>query len=211
MYNDNNNHNSWRASTIPVFWSTIAPLDHVVQIYENDKIFMHSLQGYVSSGLLAGESVVIIATQEHINNLNLLLSIGGFNIPSLIATNHYIILDADETLEKFMVNGKPDENLFNTFMSAVIKRAQSNNGKVRAFGEMVAILWKKGFKEATVELEKLWNKLHYKNNFSLFCAYPKDGFESNGTTSVKTVCNAHHKVIVGGLEPGKEIFYMNTA
>jgi len=41
---------------------------------------------------------------------------------------------------KFMVNHWPDENLFFELITTLFKRVKKNNGKVRAFGEMVALL-----------------------------------------------------------------------
>jgi hypothetical protein len=212
MFNNNlNNSNSWKTSNVQMFWGKIAPADHVVQIYEDDKIFMASLFGYVNTGLLEGDSIVIIATKEHIQNLNLLLNKQGYNLDALIARDRYIALEANETLDKFMVNNLPDEKLFNQCISAVMKRAQKNDRKVRAFGEMVAILWEQGLKDATFQLENLWNKLHQKNHFSLFCAYPKNGFTHTEHNCVNTVCSAHSKVIVGGSLVSSEIFYKSTA
>jgi hypothetical protein len=61
-----------------------------------------------------------------------------------LSRSKYIPLDAREVLSKFMVNDWPDENLFNQVINEVIVKAKGNNRNVRAFGEMVAILWAKG-------------------------------------------------------------------
>jgi hypothetical protein len=47
-----------------------APLEHVVQFYDRDSVLLDSLCGFVSAGLLAGESAIIIATKEHIQALD---------------------------------------------------------------------------------------------------------------------------------------------
>ncbi|WP_462252541.1 MEDS domain-containing protein [Ferruginibacter sp.] len=212
MFNNylNDNH-SWKTSNVQMFWGKIAPADHVVQIYEDDTIFMNSLFGYVNTGLLEGDSIIIIATKEHIQHLNLLLNKQRYNVDALIARERYIALEANETLSKFMVNNLPDKKRFDNCISSVFKRAQKNGGKVRAFGEMVAILWEQGLKDATIQLENLWNQLHQKNQFSLFCAYPKNGFIHNEHDCVDAVCSTHSKVIVGGSLTSSEIFYKTTA
>ncbi len=64
-----NNNRSWKTSNVQMFWGKIAPADHVVQIYEDDIIFMNALFGYVNTGLLEGDSIIIIATKEHIQTL----------------------------------------------------------------------------------------------------------------------------------------------
>ena len=73
------------------------------------------------------------------------LSSYGISIPALIADDRYVPLDAEETLSAFMVNGWPDEGRFIQTISSILHRARGKNRrKIRAFGEMVAILWAQG-------------------------------------------------------------------
>ena len=129
---------------------------------------------------------------------------------ALIARDRYIAVEAKETLSKFMVNDLPDKKRFDNYISFIFKRAQKNGGKIRAFGEMVSLLWEQGLKDATIQLENLWNQLHQKNQFSLFCAYPKTGFAHTEHNCVNTVCSTHSKVIVGGSLASSEIYYKTT-
>ena len=211
MFTNSKESDIWEKSNIQVFWGEIAPCDHVVQIYENDKVFIDSLEGFVGSGILAGDSIIIIATTEHLNLLEDRLRKQGFDISQLTEIDRYIPLEANEVLSKFMVNKWPDETLFTEFIANLIKRAQKNNRKVRAFGEMVAILWEKGFNGATVQLESFWNQLHKKDGFTLFCAYPRIGFTQDANESIEAICSSHHKVIDGGAKPSTEIYYKSTA
>lgn len=197
----------WKKSNLQVFWGEIAPCDHVVQIYENDHVFLNSLEGFVGSGLIAGESIIIIATNEHLIALEERLNTQGFNLDSLALADRYIRLEAGEALSRFMVNGWPDEDLFFDFITSILHRAQKNNGKVRAFGEMVALLWEQGFNGATVQLENLWNRLLKNDEFTLFCAYPKAGFTQNMNDSIEKICCTHSKVIDGSPRPSTEIYY----
>jgi len=198
---------TWKRSNLQIFWSELAPADHIVQIYENDKVFLDSLEGFAGSGILAGEAVILIATKEHLHAVKERLMRHGFDIESLIASDRFIGLEANETLSKFMVNNWPDEKLFFETVKAVFKRAQKNSRKVRAFGEMVALLWQEGFSDATVQLEKLWNQFHKKGAFSLFCAYPKKGFKQDISKSIHTICCEHSKIIDGSPRPSTEIHY----
>lgn len=45
-----------------VFWGEISPCEHLVQIYQNEGVFLDSLEGYVAGGILADDGVVVIAT-----------------------------------------------------------------------------------------------------------------------------------------------------
>jgi hypothetical protein len=201
----------WQQSNLQVFWGEIAPCDHVVQIYENDTVFLHALEGFVGSGLLAGDSVIIIATAAHLLALERRLIHQGFDVDTLRASDRFIGLDAAETLSKFMVNNWPDEMRFNQLITSLLNRVKQQNRKVRAFGEMVALLWQQGLNGATVQLEALWNLLHHNDKFSLFCAYPKVGFTQDISSSINAICSAHSKVINGLSNPSTEIYYKTAS
>lgn len=203
--------NGWEKSNLQVFWGEIAPCDHVVQIYENDKVFLDSLEGFVGSGFMEGESIIVIATSEHLKALESRLQNQGFDLYALTKEERYFGLDASDTLAKFMVNNWPDEKRFFDTIPGLLKRAQKNNRKVRAFGEMVALLWQQGYNGATVQLENLWNKLHENNDFTLFCAYPKIGFTQDINSSIDMICSTHSKIIEGSSKPSTEIHYKNAS
>jgi len=138
----------WEKSPAQVFWGEIAPSEHVVQIYEDDQVFLDLLTGFVGGGLKANECVIVIATAPHLAALDDRLSSEGFNVFELKLRDQFIPLNAEKTLEEFMINGWPDENLFRHMVTQLIFRAHKHKRKVRAFGEMVAILWSKGLNGA---------------------------------------------------------------
>ena len=186
---------TWKSAETEVFWGEIAPCDHVLQIYENEHSFISSLAGYVSSGIRLGECAIVIATKEHLIELVSRLNADGLDVDRLIGDDQLITLDAAETLSRFMVNNWPDEKLFNDTISSVINRGTCKQRKVRAFGEMVALLWAQGHNGATIQLELLWEKFCSQNDLGLFCAYPKSGFTSDITESIEQICHCHGKVI----------------
>ena len=200
----------WNTSNMQVFWGEIAPCEHLVQIYDSDKIFLDTLEGFTGSGFLANETVVVIATSQHLEALNDRLFYQGFNVNDLISSNQYMPIDASDLLSAFLVNNWIDENIFNSFISGLIDRAGRRNNKIRAFGEMVAILWERGLYGPTIQLEKLWNQLHSRSEFTLFCAYPKVGFTQSASESLETICKQHGKVIDGQARPATEIYYKSA-
>lgn len=201
------NDSDWQLSKADVFWGEIAPCDHVVQIYENDEIFIDVLAGYVGGGINAGDAIIIIATEAHINALEARLRSFAIDVNSLVSNEQYFPLDAQETLDKFMVNDWPDEELFMKLITNLLRKAKKTNRNIRAFGEMVALLWAQGHNGATVQLEHLWNRLSEIESFCLFCAYPRSGFTDDINVSIKGICGAHSKIITARERPLTELAY----
>ena len=206
-----NTYNDWKQAKADVFWAEVAPCDHIVQIYESDTVFIDTLAGFVGSGINSGECCIIIATEPHLKALNKKLESYGVRIDTLIEDKRYLPLVAEEMLSKFMVNGWPDEELFMQTVSGLIDKCRQTNRRIRAFGEMVAILWAQGHSGATVHLEHLWNKFCEKEAFCLFCAYPKTGFTGDINSSVNHICDQHSKMISGSKSQLSEIYYTNKA
>jgi hypothetical protein len=182
----------------PAYWRDLGTCDHAVQIYGNETMLMNALEGFVSSGLRNRESVILISTAPHLHELEMRLRGSWLDIDRARWEERYIAVLATETLAKFMVDGEPDEALFTQAAAELLKRARGGSGrKVRAFGEMVAILWAEGRPDAAIRLEHLWNKLQVIEQFPLFCAYPRMGFARDSAASIPQVCAAHSRVVPG--------------
>lgn len=180
-----------------VFWGEIAPGDHLVQFYQQDEVFLEALQRFVGTGLALGEGVIVVATPQHIDALDDRLQAGGHGLSLARSSGQYIARDAEELLSRILVAGWPDEERFEQVITDLITHAQSRNRRVRAFGEMVAILWARGNNGATVRLEHLWQRICQREAFSLFCAYPRIGVTQGAEESMHEICAAHSKVIAG--------------
>ncbi len=178
-----------------VFWGEISPSEHLVQIYEDDDTFLDSLEGFIAGGIMAGDGVVVIATPPHRAALTTRLTQRGIDVASAIEADQFLLLDAEDTLSQFMLNDWPDDLLFRELVTRLLQRAKGEGRRVRAFGEMVALLWAQGNNGATVRLEHLWHRLCDEQSFSLFCAYPKSGFTQDASASIKEICDTHSRVV----------------
>lgn len=179
---------------IDVFWGELSACDHWVQIYEDDSVFLDALEGFVAGGIRQGDAIVLIATPAHLAGLETRLLASGFDVAAAAERDQYIALDARTALDRFMVDGWPDEALFGQLVDELLLRARSSHRQVRAFGEMVALMWADGHCGATVRLEHLWNRLCAQESFALFCAYPKTGFTENAQHGMHQVCAAHSRL-----------------
>ena len=157
--------------TPPPDWDRLDPCGHVVQFYADDSFLLEGLSRFIGSALGAGDAGIVIATQDHRDQLNHRLEGLGLDIARNAAQGRFVCLDAEETLSKFMVDGWPDEVRFTEVIGSVIQRVTSAvkaaQPRVAAFGEMVALLWADGKSEAAIRLEQLWNDLARKHSFYL--------------------------------------------
>ena len=199
----------WQLSKPRDFWGEIAPCKHVLQIYENDDVLLNTLTSFVGDGINSNDCSIVIATDQHLNALNERLTAYGVNVDSLIKEDKYIPLDAGQTLLQFMRNDWPDESLFIELVSGLMERARLKNRNVRAFGEMVALLWAQGNKAATVHLEHLWTQYSHQHDITLFFAYPKSGFTDDAERSIHDICAAHSWVISGKSSDDQNIVHKN--
>ena len=158
---------------------------HVVQFYDDDAALVQRVAEYLVEGL-AGGPVVVIATPEHREALARALPAGG----------DVVILDAEETLSRFMVDGAPDLERFDASVGELVRDAARGGRPARAFGEMVAVLWERGNVTGAIALEELWNDLLDRVGFSLFCAYPGSVLGEEESDGVARVCELHSHVIM---------------
>jgi hypothetical protein len=182
-----------------IFWGEMAPCEHMVQLYDNDTVFLDTLLGFVSGGLEAGESVIVIATSGHLAALERRLRESGIDVLNARGEERYITVDADTALRSFMVNGWPDDGRFHRMVEELLARARRNGKPVRAFGEMVAVLWAAGHHGATVRLEHLWHELCRRETLPLLCAYPKAGFTQDAQASLDQIRAAHSRLVPGSI------------
>jgi hypothetical protein len=131
---------------------------HAVQLYEDDDFLTAILARVVGDGLEAGDAVVVIATERHRQALEAQLVANGVEVEAASDAERYVALDAADTLASFIVDGAPDPAASRR-SSAVLDRAANAtvHGRIRAFGEMVALLWADGKRDAALALEELWN------------------------------------------------------
>ena len=206
MFESNLRQGRWKKSRSDFFWGEIAVCDHILHVYKSESDFVNVLFGFVQSGLEDGEGVILFATDEHLKLLHEKLNASGIDYGKVINT-HYFPMDAYTTLSKFIVQEWPDEKLFMEFATALLKKVRGYNRKIRAFGEMVAVLMETGNKEATIELERLWNKFCEMELFCLYCAYPTNCFGTDQPESFQHICSSHTKVLAPQQPSSLDVLY----
>jgi PAS domain S-box-containing protein len=177
-------------------WSEMRESDHFVQFYENDEFLVDSITGFVAAALEGGNSSLVVATLEHRIAIQRNLTAAGVGIAAAIEAGRYVVLDAADTLAKFIVDGVPNERLFMEHFGGVMAKLAHGGRRVHAFGEMVSLLWAEGNRHAAIRLEELWNELGKSHRFVLFCAYPLALFgDESHAVPFNGICACHTRVI----------------
>lgn len=168
-----------------------APVDHVAWFYDERAHLIQKVASFSAEGLGAGETVVLIASHDHLTDIEKRLATDGVDIADLVT------YDAATTLAGFYRDGVIDRDAFDDTVGALVRHHARYN-RLRAFGEMVALLWDEGAVRATIELETLWCQLRTTHQFALLCAYPSSVMlEQRLHTPVNAVCELHSDIRIG--------------
>lgn len=168
--------------------------EHTVQFYDGPAGLAHRVADFVAAGLAKDEAAIVIATAEHRMVIEGRLIALGTDLGAATAAGRYVPIDATEMLAKVLLDGQPDRGLFAEHVGGTVRRTQMSHPRIRAFGEMVGLLWSDGKHDAALTLEELWNELLGHHPFALMCGYPARRFAFGGTKLAKIV-DAHSDVV----------------
>ena len=173
---------------------------HSVDFYADEGAFLDSLSDLIGRALKAGGVCLVIAAAPHRQGIAQRLRASGIDLSLAVRNSQYLLLDAEATLARFMVDGLPDQDRFFATIEPLLLGAKASLGPgvtfPIAFGEMVALLWADGKCEAAVRLEQLWNELARRHSFALRCAYPIDNFaHSDEDLLFQQICAEHNHIL----------------
>lgn len=136
---------------------------------------------YLSEGLKRGEAALVIATAAHRDRFTAELDRLGARPEAAIRENRLLCLDAEQTLARLMINGRPDWDRFEAVRGPIMSHLQQakDSAGLRAYGEMVSLLWNARQFAAAIRLEQFWNKLLAHSSFSIYCSYSIDVLDKN--------------------------------
>jgi hypothetical protein len=155
--------------------------DHLVQLYTDDRFLARAVGHFVATGLAAGDAAVIVATPGHVALFTDRLP----GATAALARGQLVVLDAEDCLKTFMVDGMPHRQAFVDTVTSVLRRVRAAGfSKIRLYGEMVNVLWERDALPAAIRLEELWNDLLAVEHVPLLCAYRIDNFDRHAHREV---------------------------
>ena len=168
---------------------------HAVQFYGNEESLFTTVAGFLGDSLVSREPAIIIATPAHCEAIERHLCGRLIDCDQARRNGDLVMLDAEEMLGQFMIGDVPDPELFEETMGLIVQQMLDGRGRivVRAYGEMVDVLWKQGRTESAIKLEILWNKLALKYRFALLCGYAMGNFYKQAK-QLDDICAQHTHV-----------------
>ena len=148
---------------------------HICDFFSDDTHLVTTVAAALRPAFALRHAVIVIATPQHLAAIDAQLD-SFAALQAAKARGLYTPLDADDTLAKLSTAGRPDRRKFEHAVGTPVAEALARYGAVRAYGEMVSLLWMRGQPEAALELEDLWNELIGYHPVALLCGYAAQGF-----------------------------------
>jgi anti-sigma regulatory factor (Ser/Thr protein kinase) len=179
---------AYGAVSVPSLPETIGSGDHLVLFYERDAELIEPLADYVGGAITEGAVAIVVATADHHRALRGSLAAAGVEVGDAEADGRFIALPAEATLSALRGETGIDRRLFDIVVGGLMRKVCDRGLPVRAYGEMVGVLWDEGDVARVIELESLWNDLGAELDFALLCGYP-------ATADVEAVWTQHSCVV----------------
>jgi anti-sigma regulatory factor (Ser/Thr protein kinase) len=166
---------------------------HVVQFYESDVQLGEAVASYLTEAVRAGGAAVVIAEPVRRDLVVAGLLARGVDVAQARRTGALLERDAADTLASFGDDAGLDEAAFTEVIGRVLAGAAARGGPVRAYGEMVGLLWAADRLRQALDLEAMWNQLASQLPFELYCGYPAPG-DTDRADTLRRIAEVHNAV-----------------
>jgi hypothetical protein len=173
-----------------------APPEHACHFYVEENELATTVATFLSPAFVRGQAIVAIGTPSHLSAIERRLRTVGHDIDAARTTGQYVPLDAAWTLRQLMVHGLPTSERFDAVIGTHLERLERAHGGVRAFGEIVNLLWRDGKYQAALKLEDIWNEALGYRPLALVCGYSMGAFREAARPGLSRVLTTHTKVTV---------------
>jgi hypothetical protein len=178
--------------------SHAGPRDHVVQLYQDQDFLNRAVCRFAGAALANGEGLILVPTAEHWNAFRPRLEAEGVDVRAAQDRGQLTVVDADETLPRFMGKTLPDAPVFLGLAGEIIRRTRAAGSypKVRWWGEMVNVLWERGDVAASMNLEDLFDRVAHEQDIAIFCSFVMDNFDGEIHTHMLPRLGENHSHLI---------------
>lgn len=173
---------------------TLVAGDHLAHFYSKTNSLYPLVCEFFTPAFSHQQAMIIIARPQTRETLRNLFQQKVCDVDGAMARGQLVMLDAETVLSTFIKDGRPDPEAFEQTVGEKIRFTHEKFPFIRAYGEMVDVLWQQGNPKASLSLERLWGKLSQRYKFSLFCGYNLSEEGKHGT-SFNGVCCSHTHVV----------------
>lgn len=158
-----------------------APHDHIVQLYQDQDFLNSAVCQFIGAGLLNGDAILLFPTLTHWNDFRERLEADGVDVDAARERGQLTVVDANEVLPRLLRDAMPDSHVFQAVIGEIFGQARAGGRyqKMRAWGELVNVLWERGDVAASMNLEDLFDQLNKKIGIAMFCSYLMDNFKGD--------------------------------
>jgi DNA-binding response OmpR family regulator len=160
---------------------------HAVLFYADALHLSSAIGDFLADGLAAGQPLLLIVTPLHWGLIRHDLLLREFDVDRLVAARRVVVLDAQQTLDQFLIGNCLDADRFRSIVGGTLRGIGDADECIRAYGEMVNLLCESGRFEHAVSLELLWNALADTHTFSLMCGYAVDSVGEEAQETLKAL------------------------
>lgn len=179
--------------------------DHAVTFYERDDALCRTVAEFLSEAIERGGAGIAIATEPHRRAIEAELR-ARIDVAEAFGDGTLVLCDAAGTMAGFMSGGRIDASAFRSVIGSILRDAAEAGTPVRAYGEMVALLWDGGDVLGAIELEELWNALASDHEFSLLCGYRSSSVNGHEhEEALEHVCRLHSCVLTPAEPDAREV------
>lgn len=174
------------------------PEGHIVQLYQDADFYGEAISHFAAEGFARGESIILVATAPNWDNISARLTRKGFELEKLFRRGQLTVLDAEQTLPKFLAGNMPDPKIFKPFARATIEKARVGGKfpRVRWWGEMVNVLYVNGNARASTRMEEFFDDIAHEQSIAVFCSFLMDKYDRKiYDGAFGDICRTHAHVI----------------
>jgi CheY-like chemotaxis protein len=171
--------------------------DHGVYFYDESPEYSRTVARFIANGFVADQAALLITTPAHKAAIMEQLTAMALDPETRIAQDHLVVFDAATLLSRVLVDDMPSPRQLDEHVAPVVERVTRGHTRiVRAYGEMVDLLWTSKRETAAVALEVFWNGVAAVRPFPLLCGYSRIGV--GHAEDYRTICQQHSHVVSGG-------------
>lgn len=168
---------------------------HLVHIHRDPAFLRDVVATWADAALSRGGAVILLGTRAHADDALAHLRVLGHDVEALRGAGRIRFGDAHGLADRFLAEPERD---FRARLATLIgeARAAAPSGEVRAWGEIVDLLRKRGAPDAALRLEALWNDVIDAEGVRLLCSYEADNLApETHAGALREMCACHSLLI----------------